>query len=1563
MTALETAPTSAAATLNVLPAAEREQVLDTWATSAMTSRDEYCVHELFEAQVARAPDAIAVVDASAAVTYRALNARANQLAAHLRAGGVTQEARVVICIERSFDFVVALLAVLKAGAAYVPVDPAFPASRVRTIVADCAAAAVLTHGQRLDALVDAFGGVPVVDLTDVSLWRSAATANRRDVDVQPAQVACVMYTSGSTGQPKGVMVPHRAIPRIARDNGYAEFGPDDRMLFESNPAFDAVTLEVWPPLLTGGCVVIIATAVVLEPVRFAAALIQQQITTAWLTVGLFNRYAEPLRAVWPRFRCLMVGGDALDPAVIRRVCADAPPQQFLNGYGPTETTVFASTHAIETVDVHATGVPIGRPIADTRVLVLTDTLQPAPVGVVGEIYVAGRGLARGYLAQPARTAERFVADPYGPPGTRLYRTGDRARWRPDGRLEFAGRADFQVKVRGFRIELGEIEAALTQHAGVREAVVIAPSDATGDKRLIAYYRAVTDADVPADALRAHLRTTLPDFMVPAAYVRVADWPLTPNGKVDRRGLPAPDRDAMAILGYAPPVGLFEEALAGIWADVLRVDRVGRHDDFFALGGHSLAALRVISRLRQVLNVDVTISALFERPVLADLAAVVAQTGRSALPPLTVQERGARIPLSFAQQRLWVLAKMGVSAPYHISWTIEINGPLDRSALRRALDRIVARHEALRTTFAVDGDPWQYIASADASRFVLREEDLRGHANPSSALADSLTAEFRRPFDLETGPLLRGLLIALADQAHVLAITIHHIVSDGWSMGVWRQELRALYDAFARGADDPSPALPLQYADYAIWQRAWLTGDRIAEHAKYWTTTLLGAPAQLTLPADRLRPAQQGYAGAASEVVLDASLTAGLIALGQRHGITLYMTLLAAWAALLVRLSGQDEVVVGSPVSNRNDVAAEGLIGFFVNTLALRVDMSRPLTVAQLLAQVKAQVLAAQAHSDLPFEQVVELVRPVRSVAHHPLFQSMFTWQQGEGNETFELPGLTVRPAAWQPPYLAKFDVTLALQLTGDRIIGSAGYASALFDSATVERWLGYLRQLLQEMIVDDTQVVARVPLLSATERALLVGGWNVDGSAAAHRPCVHERFEAQVARTPDAVAVIRDSEVVSYAALNARANRLAHYLRALRVGPDVRVAIALERSPDLLVAILGVLKAGGAYVPLDPAYPPARLRSITADSSAAVLITQGPLLSRVVGFDTSSRIVDLDDVTAWDSYPDSNVGCRLAPEHVAYLVYTSGSTGRPKGVMVAHGSLSNYLQWAAATYYAEEEGGSPILHSVGFDGIVTTLFGPLITGQALTLLPPGDEIAALVSARAAGRRPYALIKMTPSHLQLLNRALAKRETPAPTKALMIGGEAVAAADLVEWHARFPEVRLINHFGPTETTVGCSTFEIPVPLDDAAGVPIGRPVANTRLYILDAQGALAPAGVAGELYVAGVQVARGYHERPGQTAEPVRSGSIWRARVAHVSHGRSGAPPSRRRHRVPRTSGLPGEDPRLPHRAWRDRSAARRAPWRARSRRGGRPELRWRTAPGGVLHDDAGDVRDQRRCVA
>ena len=1481
--ALEQVPTRPVGRLDVLPPAERQQLLVDWNRTEAAYPQDLCVQQLFEAQVARDPAATALVFEDQSLSYGELNAQANRLAHHLQAQGVGPDRLVAICVERSLEMVVALLAVLKAGGAYVPLDPAYPAERLAHMLRDSAPPVVLTHGPARAALNAALAGVETVPTVldmdaDADRWADRSDANPQVAGLTPQHLAYVIYTSGTTAAAKGVMVEHGQVVAVSGAwRTLYDLRPGLTHLQMASFSFDVFAADVVRSLGFGGRLVLCPSALLLDGAALYRVLQSHRVAFADFVPAVLNPLMAHLRQVGGTLsfmETVICGSDIWTPAnarQLRLLCG--PKVRNINAYGVTEAAVDSCCFVLghENLDRFAT-LPIGRPIPNVRIYLLDEAGEPVPVGVAGEIHIGGAGVARGYLNRPTLTAERFIANPFVA-GDRLYKTGDLGRWLADGTIEYLGRNDFQVKIRGFRIELGEIEARLADCEGVRETVVLAREDRPGDKRLVAYYTGA--AEIAVDVLRSQLATTLPEHMVPAAYVHLAAWPLTPNGKLDRKQLPAPDASAYQVQDYVVPQGAVETALAEIWASLLGVERVGRQDHFFELGGHSLLAIRLISRIRQALEIEVPPGALFAAPTLADFAKLVVSDGSGVLPPIAAVDRATPLALSFAQQRLWFLSRMeGVSEAYHMPMGLRLHGRLERVALQQALDRLVARHEALRTTFVdQDGEASQRIGPAD-SGLPLQLHDLSGVPDTDSQLAALQRQEATAPFDLIHGPLIRGRLIRLAPDEHVLLLTLHHIVSDGWSMGILNRELSVLYAAACRGEADPLPPLAIQYADYAAWQRQWLADTSLAKQGAYWRDTLAGAPALLELPSDRPRPAEQDYRGGLVPIALDPALTAGLKALSLRHGCTLFMTLLAGWAVVLSRLSGQPEVVIGTPTANRRRSELEGLIGFFVNTLALRLDLGGAPTLEQLLARTRTAALGAQANQDLPFEQVVEQLNPVRSLAHAPLFQAMFAWQNTEEGE-FELPGLRVERVA-APHTIAKFDLTLSLAEVDGRVVGGLDYASALFDAATIERQVGYLHTVLTELVKDAGQTTAAVPLLSEQERQQLLVEWNRSDVAYPQDRSLPQLFEVQVIRDPSATALVFEDQTLSYGELNARANRLAHHLQAQGVGPDQLVAICVERSLEMVVGLLAVLKAGGAYVPLDPAYPTERLAYMLGDSAPSVVLTHGAaraaLNAALDGLEAAPAVLDLDaDAAHWAGLPDTNPQLAgLTPHHLAYVIYTSGSTGRPKGVAQTRGALHNLIHWQIQHAAPASLLPARVLQfaSISFDVSFQEICSTLCQGQTLVLMNEvrRKELGQLRAflAEQGVRRAF----LPAAVLQQITSLGGGDMAPADGCEIVTAGEALQVTDELRACLRNLGGRhLYNQYGPTETHV-VSQFTLACAEADAwpALPPIGRPIANARLYVLDDALNPVPVGVLGELYIGGAGLARGYVNRPELTAE-------------------------------------------------------------------------------------------------
>ncbi|MET0777681.1 MAG: amino acid adenylation domain-containing protein, partial [Pseudomonas mandelii] len=1107
--------------------------------------------------------------------------RANRLAHRLIASGVRPDQRVAICVERSPAMVVGLMAILKAGGAYVPLDPENSGERLAFILGDTAPVLVLADMAGRQALGDALQACTVLDPREA---QSEADANPQVPGLTPDNLAYIIYTSGSTGQPKGVMVEHTQVVRLF-DTTHANFGfaaSDVWCLFHSF-AFDFSVWELWGALRYGGTLVLVPHGITRSPKAFYQLICEQGVTVLNQTPSAFTALMEHVKPSSDRLRYVIFGGEALQPSSLRDWYGvrDESAPQLVNMYGITETTVHVTWYPLTSADAQQTDSVIGQCLPDLTLYLLDARGQPVPMGDVGEMYVGGAGVARGYLNRPELTAERFLHDPFaGKADARMYRSGDLARYLPNGKLAFLGRNDDQVKIRGFRIELGEISAKLAEHPFIREAVVVAQGEET-DKRLVAYVLAqseVQDASaesepgvVLAGTLRDYLSHRLPDYMVPSAFVRMESFPLTANGKLDRKALPVPQESAFAREAYEAPSGEVEVILAGIWSELLGVEHIGRHDDFFALGGHSLLAVRLVSRIA-TLGAELPLATLFASPTLKAVAlAIEAQRngGAVARASITTLSRDEPLPLSFAQQRLWFLAQLdsGISDAYHIPLALRLRGQLNVAVLQQALDALWSRHEALRSVFVTEEGEAQVRLLACDQGLPLRRIDLQDEpideADADAELARLCTEEARAPFDLATGPLIRACLIrvpvASSADEHVLLLTQHHIVSDGWSLGILLPELSALYTAFSNQQASPLPPLAIQYPDYAAWQRQWLSGERLNEQAAYWKQALANAPTLLDLPTDRRRPEQQSVVGASVPIELSAELTTALKRFSQQQGVTLFMTLLSAWAAVLSRLSGQEDIVIGAPSANRGHCDIEPLIGFFVNTLALRIDLGDNPSVAELIARVRERALKAQDHQDLPFEQVVEITQPPRRLSHTPLFQVVFAWQNHDAGQ-WALPGLEA--SSMGSSYeVARFDLELNLAEAGDRIVGALGYATALFDAATIERHVGYLKAVLAGMTRDASQTVAQIDLLEASERTLLLKTWNSMDEACPAQLCMHQLFEAQVARSPQATALVFEGETLSYGELNVRANRLAHRLIASGVRPDQRVAICVERSP------------------------------------------------------------------------------------------------------------------------------------------------------------------------------------------------------------------------------------------------------------------------------------------------------------------------------------------------------------------------------------------------------------------
>ena len=1459
--------------LPLLDETERRRLLQADAPTVEYPSDR-TLAEWFESQAQATPEAVALTFGEERLSYAELNAQANRVAHRLlRHPAFTrgQNPLVALCAERSLEMVVGLLGILKAGGAYVPLDPLYPPDRLAYMLEDSAAALLLTQPCLQNRLPASAAAVVLLDGDGLA----GLPAENPAPQARPDDLAYVIYTSGSTGKPKGVGIPHQNVVRLfTATQPWFHFGPADVWTLFHSYAFDFSVWELWGPLLYGGRLVVVPHPVSRSPAQLLELLAQEGVTVLNQTPSAFYQLMQADRDSPGQnlaLRKVIFGGEALDLGRLgewyERHADDAPV--LVNMYGITETTVHVTYVALDQARAAANPASlIGLGLPDLRVYVLDDGLQPTPTGVVGELYISGEGLARGYLNRPGLTAERFVADPFaslfGEAGTRMYRAGDLARWREDGELEFFGRADDQVKVRGFRIELGEIEAALLALPGVAQAAVIARQDRADDARLVAYFVPAAGSGPRPEDLRDALRRSLPDYMVPVAFVALDTIPLTANGKLDRKALPVPELGGTDA-GRAPQTPQ-EQLLAEVFAAVLGVESVGADDNFFDLGGHSLLATKLAARIRDSFGVELPVRAVFEHPRLADLAAaVMAVRGGEILPPLLPQSADAPKVLSFAQQRLWFIQQFeGTSATYNMPATLRLDGPLDVDALWASLDWLVNRHDSLRTVFPLhEGEPGVALLAADAFDWPLHDLSGLPEATQSAEVCRRADAHAVAPFDLALGPLLRVGLLRLAEQRHVLLFNMHHIIGDGWSMQVFLDDWAHAYAAFAAHEFPNRPALAVQYSDYAAWQRGWLHGDALERQRAYWAGQLAGAPILLELPTDRPRPPQQSFRGAHYPRVFGGELAADLRGLARRQGATLFMALLAAFDVLLARYSRQDDILVGSPIAGRTLRDSEELIGLFVNTLVLRAQIDAATSFADLLQQTRQTCLDAYAHQDIPFEHLVEQLKPERSLSHSPLFQVMFSVQDGV-DSLLDLPGLDVSLQEQAYP-VAKFDLSLSVTDQAGQLQATWEYATDLFDEATIARMGGQFETLLRGIIAHPDAPLHSLLLLDEAGRRQLQA-WNATEADYPDDKTFVSLFEAQATQNPDAIAVEFSGQALSYAELNAQANRVAHRLLqhpAFADGENPLVALCVERSLEMVTGLLGILKAGGAYVPLDPLYPAARLRYMLDDSGARLLLTQPGLFDRLPPTAAEVLLLDADLSAVSNANPKAQAG----PANLAYVIYTSGSTGQPKGVQIAHRSLLNFAYALRERYQISAADRTLQFASVCFDASVEEIFPTLLHGATLVLRTDAAINSPLDFFNFCRETRVSVLGLPTAYWQslLTDGEVLRRHWPETVRLVLVGGEALPEESVRRWLRHFPDYPvLLNTYGPTEDTVVATACRLTT--DNAAWVPIGKPLANTRVYVLDRHRQPQPVGIPGELAIAGVGLARGYLGKPALTAE-------------------------------------------------------------------------------------------------
>ncbi|WP_339481917.1 non-ribosomal peptide synthetase [Pseudomonas sivasensis] len=1404
-------------------------------------------------------DNTALVWQDGSLTFAQLHAQANRLAHYLRDKGVGPDVCVAIAAERSPQLLIGLLAIIKAGGAYVPLDPDYPAERLAYMLKDSGVQLLLTQTAVLEKLPSA-DGVCVIAMDSLHLesWPTQAPGLHLHGD----NLAYVIYTSGSTGQPKGVGNTHGALAeRLQWMQATYQLNDTDVLMQKAPISFDVSVWECFWPLITGCRLVLAGPGEHRDPHRIAQLVQEHGVTTLHFVPPLLQLFIdEPLVPECTSLRRLFSGGEALPAELRNRVLAQLPAVQLHNRYGPTETAINVTHWHCTAEDGERS--PIGRPLGNVICRVLDDHLNLLPAGVPGELCIGGIGLARGYLGRAGLTAERFIADPLGEAGARLYRTGDRVRWNADGVLEYLGRLDQQVKLRGFRVEPEEIEARLLALDGIAQAVVL-----VRNATLIGYYtasRALDEQDV-----KAALAAELPEYMVPAQLMRLDAMPLSPSGKLDRRALPEP---VWQTREHIEPETPLQQQIAAIWREVLGLPQIGLRDDFFALGGHSLLATQIISRTRQACDVELPLRTLFEASELGAFAEQVgliqASGQRNQQTAIAKVDRSQPVPLSYSQQRMWFLWQMEPDSPaYNVGGMARLRGVLDVGRFEAALQALIMRHETLRTTFpSVDGVAYQKVSPQTGVRMDWQDISALNETEREQRLQQLADHEAHTPFNLETGPLLRACLVKAGEQEHYLVLTLHHIVTEGWAMDIFARELSALYEAFIDERLSPLSPLPVQYLDYSVWQRQWLESGERQRQLDYWTAQLGTEHPLLELPGDRPRPPVQSHQGELYRFDLSDALAARVRAFNAERGLTLFMTMTATLAVLLYRYSGQTDLRIGAPVANRIRPESEGLIGAFLNTQVLRCQLNGQMNVGELFEQVRHTVIEGQSHQDLPFDHLVEALQPPRSAAYNPLFQVMCNVQRWEFQQSRQLAGMTVEYLA-NDARATKFDLNLEVTDLDHRLGCCLTYSTDLFDEPRIARMAEHWRNLLEALIADPDQRLSELPLLTATEQRALQDSLGVEAGLHRLDQCIHQLFSQQAQMRAQAPALTFAGVTLTYAELNARANRLAWMLRERGVGPQVRVGLALPRSLEMVIGLLAILKAGGAYVPLDPEYPLDRLHYMIEDSGIGLLLSDAAMFEALGELPASVACWCLeDDSPVLVNYPADELPFISLPQHQAYLIYTSGSTGKPKGVVVSHGEIAMHCQAVIERFGMRPDDCELHFYSINFDAATERLLVPLLSGAQVVLRAQGqwdaEEICGLIRTHRIN-----ILGFTPSYGSQLAQWLATQHQTLPVRMCITGGEALTGEHLQRIRAAFQPEVFFNAYGPTETVVMPLASLAPEHLEEGAGsVPIGSIIGDRVAYILDADLALVPQGATGELYVGGAGLAQGYHERPGMTAE-------------------------------------------------------------------------------------------------
>ncbi len=1452
------APGQSIGNLPMLCEAEESRLLSGFNQTTVAYPTDKSIISLFEDQVLTSPEKISAIFEGNEISYQELNTRANQLAHYLRSKGVNEETLVPVCIERSIEMLVGIVGILKAGAAYVPIDPDYPLERIRYMLTDTCATIIVSSKQSRTVL----SGNDDVDIIEIDGDRSylhQQPSGNLDIAIHPRHLAYVIYTSGSTGKPKGVMVEHTSVVNLLKSvAATVQFHSGSGFLSVTTYSFDIAYLELYLPLITGGKLIIVPKEVAMDGFKLAGYVSVHRPTHMQ---GTPSTWQLLLDADWKNNEgiTMLIGGEAIKEAMKESLTKRG---DVFNCYGPTETTIWSAMKKLAATEK----VVIGKPIANTKMVIVNRQGALCPINVVGEIYIGGVGLARGYFNRPELTAEKFIKNYFSnEAGERLYRTGDSGFWLADGNIECLGRIDDQVKIRGYRIELGEIENTLLQSGLAAQAAVVAREDKYGDKQLVGYI-------VPQEAFNKaeisnFLHDKLPAYMVPQLLIEISSLPLTPNGKVDKKALPDPDLERTVSHGYTAPRTDMETALATIWQELFGEERIGIHDDFFSLGGHSLQAMRLASFIRKRLQLEVTIQSLFQCTTIATLAAhLQTRDADVSLPAVEALTRPAHIPLSFSQERLWFIDRLQGSVQYHIPVVLRIKGDLNKAALSDTLQQIVARHEVLRTIIREkEGCGYQYIKEANG--WKLQTIDGSIFKDDAPGLQRLISNSIQAPFDLSADYMLRALLVSLDKEEHLLVFTFHHIAYDGWSEDILFNELAELYKSYTDGKEAMLPKMPVQYADYAIWQHTHPQKKAWDKKLGYWKEKLEGTPL-LQLPADYSRPPVQSTNGAAIGLKLDKTLSDRLQVFSRQQDATLFMTLLSVVKVLLYRHSGQQDICIGTPTAGRQQQEVEGLIGFFINTLALRSQLDENTSFAGLLQQVKATTLEAYDHQEIPFEKVVEAVVKEREVSYSPLFQVMLVLQNKPDIAQLDFGKLQLSDGSIGLPShtTAKFDLLFNIDETTQGLILTVEYCIDLYKKQTIERMMAHFVVLLHSVIENPDQNIAAIPILSSAEKTQLLVEFNNTSVAYPKDTTITDLFEEQVTKTPKKTAVVFEGKQLTYEELNVKANKLAAYLRKKGVKAETLVPFCMERSLEMIVTVLAILKAGAVYVPVDPEYPAERIRYMLEDTGAGLIISNIGKLS------SSATLSNYEIVNIPEDWPliseesAANQPIMRDADNLAYVLYTSGSTGKPKGVRMPGSGLVNLLHWQQQQFTNKTERRVLQFASLNFDVSFQEIFSTLCFGSELYLINAErrKDVRELLKDIDIYRIthlfiPYIVLK----NLAEYTAEILKNRTSI--EEIMVAGEQLKLTDDIKALTRNARVRLINQYGPTEAHVVSSyTIEADTEVPDLP--PIGKPIHNTSLYILGHQQQPVPVGVAGELYIGGVQVARGYQNLAGLTAE-------------------------------------------------------------------------------------------------